>query len=86
MTDHLEKAFQSLDVAKENVRIEAPHRPALRLAQTHALIDIAESLRALRPPAPPKTNLGVVNFPLSQRHLADLPLKCVGGYDDEAAS
>lgn len=88
MADHLDKALQALALAQENVRIEALHRPALRLAQTHALIDIAESLRALRPLTPSATNLEVVNFPLSQRHLAELPLEHVGGYDedDEAAS
>lgn len=84
MTDHLEKAFQALDVAKENVRIEALHRPALRLAQTYALIDIAESLRALRPPA--TTNSVII--PDNVVNLADLALENVGGCDDdtEAAS
>ncbi|OBJ24622.1 hypothetical protein [Mycobacterium sp. 1245801.1] len=78
--DHLAAALQALAVAQENARIEQLHRPALRLAQTHALIDIAESLRALRPPTP-AANTRVFGGKIV--HLLDAPLESVGGCDDE---
>lgn len=88
MADHLEKALQALTIAQENVRIEALHRPALRVASTHALIDIAESLRALRPPAPaPGTRTWTFGDKVVHLvPLADAQLEAVGGCDDDEAA
>lgn len=83
MADHLDKARAATEMAQKNAHIEAIQRAALNVATAHALIDIAESLRALRPPAPAPN---ARRFGDRVVHLAELPLEVVGGCDDEAAS
>lgn len=78
--DHLEKARKALAMSQENVHIEQIQRAALRVASAHALVDIAESLRALRPPELPA---GAKQFGDRVVYLADLPLENVGGCDDD---
>lgn len=80
--DHLEQAktFANMGGQAADMR-----------AIVHSLVDIAESLRALRPPTPapdPKSlRFGdkVVHLP-TLVPLEDAALESVGGYDDEAAS
>jgi len=53
MTDHLKQAKRAADKAAEHHQISALRQAQTDLGTMHALIDIAESLRVLRPPAPP---------------------------------
>ena len=51
-TDHLDAARGNLANAHANQHISSIARVATELATAHALVDIAESLRILRPPPP----------------------------------
>jgi len=72
--NHLDQAKRSAAFVDQHTEIAALAAPATQRGILHALIDIAESLRAVRPFEGYDERAG----------LADLPLEAVG-VDDEAA-
>lgn len=73
--NHLDRARRAAVTAHEHCAVPELARPAMQRAIMHALIDIAESLRARR--------LTVGAYSIDLAALADQPLESVGTDDDD---
>lgn len=81
--DHLDKARRFAHQASEHSAVPELSRTATQRGIMHALIDIAESLRAQRPLVPDPTVRDFGDRRVRVVNLADLPLEHVVGVDDE---